>query len=104
MATVESAGLRVGSTLPKRVCRAALSLEALRGLTMIGMIGEGFGLLYFRKTPIIGPLSNQFRQVDWNISIPDGMHFWDLILPFFNVRGSAVMPVSFARRWAAGET
>ncbi len=66
---------------------------------MICMIGEGFGLLYFQKNPIIGSISKQFRHVDWNIAIPDGMHFWDLIQPFFRFVVGAVMPVSFAWRW-----
>ena len=104
MATVESPGLRVGSTPPQSVASRLLSLDALRGFTMICMIGEGFGLLYFQRNALIGPLANQFRHADWNISIPDGMHFWDLIQPFFMFVVGAVMPVSFARRWAAGET
>ena len=104
MATVESAGVRLGTTPEQRVSTRLFSLDALRGFTMICMIGEGFGLLYFQKSSIIGPISNQFRHVDWNISIPGGMHFWDLIQPFFMFVVGTVMPVSFARRWASGET
>jgi predicted acyltransferase len=70
---------------------------------MICMIGEGFGLLYFLKNPIIAPIANQFRHVDWTISIPGDMHFWDLIQPFFMFIVGVVMPISFGRRWAAGE-
>ncbi len=80
-----------------------LSIDAFRGFTMICMIGEGFGLLYYLKNPILGPLARQFQHVDWNMSIPADLHFWDLIQPFFMFIVGVVMPVSFARRWAAGE-
>lgn len=80
-----------------------LSIDAFRGFTMICMIAEGFGLLYFLKNPIIGPIAAQFQHVDWNMSIPVDLHFWDLIQPFFMFIVGTVMPISFARRWAAGE-
>lgn len=81
-----------------------LSIDAFRGFTMIMMLSEGFGLTHFLKDPIIGPIAAQFEHVDWNISIPGDLHFWDLIQPFFMFIVGVVMPVSFARRWAAGET
>jgi predicted acyltransferase len=80
-----------------------LSIDAFRGFTMICMIGEGFGLLQFRNNPIIAPIAAQFQHVDWSMSIPRDLHFWDLIQPFFMFIVGAVMPISFARRWAAGE-
>lgn len=80
-----------------------LSIDAFRGFTMICMIAEGFGLLYFLKDPIIGPIAAQFQHVDWNMSIPADLHFWDLIQPFFMFIVGTVMPISFAKRWAAGE-
>jgi predicted acyltransferase len=82
-----------------------LSIDAFRGFTMICMIGEGFGLLYFSKSQgIIGGIAAQFQHVDWNMSIPGDLHFWDLIQPFFMFIVGLVMPISFARRWAGGET
>jgi len=80
-----------------------LSIDAFRGFTMICMIGEGFGLLHFRNNPVIAPIAAQFQHVDWNMSIPHDLHFWDLIQPFFMFIVGAVMPISFARHWAAGE-
>jgi predicted acyltransferase len=76
-----------------------LSLDAFRGFTMICMVGNGFGLAYFLANPVLGPLARQFQHVDWQ-----GMHFWDLIQPFFMFIVGAVMPLSFTRRWEAGET
>src|SRR3984893_15089237 len=80
-----------------------LSIDAFRGFTMICMIAEGFGLLYFLKNPIIGPIANQFRHVDWTISIPGDILFGDLTQPFFMFMDGVVMPSSYGRRWAAGE-
>src|SRR6266853_1611105 len=99
MATIEAARparaeAPVAAGIPDRL----VSLDAFRGFTMICMIGEGFGLLAFQ----IG-LANQFRHADWDIAIPSGMHFWDLIQPFFMFIVGAWMPFSFARREAAGE-
>jgi predicted acyltransferase len=81
-----------------------LGIDAFRGFTMICMLSEGFGLPHFREHPILGPLGRQFQHVDWNMSIPGDLHFWDLIQPFFMFIVGVVMPVSFARRWDAGET
>src|ERR1051326_1636165 len=81
-----------------------LRIGAFRGFTMICMFSEGFGLLHFRTNPIIAPIAAQFQHVDWSMSIPGDLHFWDLIQPFFMFIVGLVMPISFARRWAAGET
>ncbi len=84
---------------PKRL----LGLDAFRGITMVMMIAEGFGLRYFRGTPWLAPVASQFTHVDWNFHGWE-MHFWDLIQPFFMFIVGAVMPISFARRWEQGET
>jgi len=81
-----------------------LSIDAFRGFTMIFMLGEGFGLLEFRGNSILAPIAAQFQHVDWNIAIPRDLHFWDLIQPFFMFIVGLVMPIAFAKRWAAGET
>lgn len=65
---------------------------------MVCLVAEGFGLLYFLESPI-GRLAEQFTHRQWH-----GMNAWDLVQPFFMFIVGAVMPVSFARRWAAGET
>jgi predicted acyltransferase len=65
---------------------------------MVCLIGEGFGLLYFRDRPMIGAIAQQFQHCDW-----EGMHFWDLIAPFFIFVVGAAMPFSFRRRWESGE-
>jgi predicted acyltransferase len=75
------------------------SVDAFRGFTMLCMFSMGFGLLFYRDHPIIGPVAHQFEHEAW-----EGMRFWDLIQPFFMFIVGVVMPVSFGRRWAAGES
>ncbi|MDX2149597.1 MAG: DUF5009 domain-containing protein [Bryobacteraceae bacterium] len=74
------------------------SLDAFRGLTMILMLSEGFGLHALPPGSLLAPLAYQFDHESWN-----GMRFWDLIQPFFMFIVGAVMPFSFAHRWAKGE-
>jgi len=101
-ATWSSSSVETGAS---QATGRVLSIDAFRGFTMIFMLGEGFGLGYFSKDGgVLGALAAQFQHVDWNISIPHDLHFWDLIQPFFMFIVGLVMPLSFARRWAAGET
>jgi len=79
--------------------RRLLYLDAFRGFTMVAMIGSGFGLLYLRSHPLLGALARQFDHAAW-----EGLTAWDLVMPFFLCVVGAVMPVSFAKRWAAGES
>jgi predicted acyltransferase len=105
MATLD-AGVRISGAEESRAIDAnppaatdrMLSIDAFRGFTMICMVGSGFGLAYFANSAVLGPVARQFQHVDWQ-----GMHFWDLIQPFFMFIVGAVMPISFARRRAAGE-
>lgn len=75
------------------------SIDAFRGFTMVCMVSASFGLAYYRDHAVLGVLARQFRHAEWH-----GMTAWDLIQPFFMFIVGAVMPISFARRWAAGET
>jgi predicted acyltransferase len=74
-------------------------LDAFRGFTMLCMFGNGFGLRHFNQHPAIGAVAYQFTHAAW-----EGLTAWDLVMPFFLFVVGAVMPVSFAKRWAAGET
>lgn len=75
------------------------SIDAFRGFTMFCMFSTGFGLHYFAGNPLVAPIARQFEHTDWH-----GMTAWDLIQPFFMFIVGAVMPISFGRRWKAGET
>jgi len=91
----------VGVEAPTVAAETARSraIDIFRGLTMIWMISEGFGLGAFRTSPVVGPFAYQFTHTDWH-----GMTAWDLIQPFFMFIVGVAMPFSFGRRWAAGET
>ena len=80
--------------LPER----SYALDAFRGLTMVWMVSEGFGLLHFRTHSFLGPIAEQFTHTDW-----EGMTAWDLIQPFFMFIVGVAMPFSFGKRWAGGE-
>jgi len=75
------------------------SIDAFRGFTMFCMFSVGFGLQYFAANPSVAPIARQFDHTPWH-----GMTAWDLIQPFFMFIVGAVMPISFGRRWKAGET
>lgn len=74
------------------------SLDVFRGLTMIWMFGNGFGLQYFRNHAVLGPVARQFTHAGW-----EGMYPWDLIQPFFMFIVGVAMPFAFAARAAKGD-
>ena len=81
-----------------------LSLDFYRGLTMFLLIAEFSHLFTYMVSPelegsIIHAIGQQFHHVKW-----EGMHFWDLIQPFFMFIVGVAMPLSFSRRMAKGDT
>ncbi|GGK34186.1 membrane protein [Yeosuana aromativorans] len=81
-----------------------LSLDFFRGLTMFLLIAEFSSLFEFMISPelhgsIIHTIGEQFHHVDW-----EGLHFWDLIQPFFMFIVGVSMPFSFSKRMAKGDT
>src|SRR5262245_62321694 len=74
-----------------------VSLDAYRGLIMLGLVSRGFGFPALAGDPRFAPISRQFDHVAWT-----GMVFWDLIQPAFMFMVGMAMPFSFARRRAAG--
>jgi len=81
-----------------------LSLDFYRGLTMFLLIAEFSYLFEFLVAPelqgnLIHIIAEQFHHVEW-----EGMHFWDLIQPFFMFIVGVSMPLSFAKRVAKGDT
>ncbi len=76
-----------------------VSLDAFRGLTMIFMISEGFGLHRLMDYSGWNILATQFTHHYWH-----GFYFWDVIQPFFMFIVGVAMPFSFQRRWERGET
>ncbi len=74
------------------------SLDFFRGLTMFVLIAEFSHIFSYLVSPelegsFIFSLGTQFHHAEWT-----GMHFWDLIQPFFMFIVGVAMPLSFSRR------
>jgi len=81
-----------------------LSLDAFRGFTMFLLIGEFTGLFSFLKDPtfdsnIIGFIGEQFHHHSWN-----GLHFWDLVQPYFMFIVGVAIPFSERNRLKKGSS
>src|SRR5512133_3535202 len=77
------------------------SIDFFRGFTMFMLVG-GLESLFHKIDPSeMGPVSTFFQQqlshVPW-----EGLHFWDLIQPFFMFIVGVAMPFSISRRWERG--
>jgi len=89
-----------GSAAQNRI----LSIDFFRGFTMFLLIGESSEIFRSLIDPsldgtIISSIGKQLHHVDWI-----GLHFWDLIQPFFMFIVGVAMPFSFSRRWEKGES
>lgn len=87
-----------GDSLPSLLGQRLYSLDVFRGLTMLWMISNGFGLRFYQDDALIGPVARQFTHADWH-----GMYPWDLIQPFFMFIVGVAMPWAFTRRAQSGE-
>lgn len=90
--------------IPEQNGSRLLSLDFYRGLTMFLLIAEFSHLFTYMVSPelegsFVYVLGKQFHHVKW-----EGMHFWDLIQPFFMFIVGVAMPLSFAKRMAKGDT
>ncbi len=81
-----------------------LSIDFFRGFTMFLLVGEFTGLFGYFLDPAfshspIAFIGKQLHHHEWN-----GLHFWDLIQPFFMFIVGVAMPFSFSRRWNRGDS
>lgn len=81
-----------------------LSLDFYRGLAMFLLIAEFSHLFTFLVSSefegtVIHAIGTQLHHADW-----EGLHFWDLIQPFFMFIVGVAMPLSFAKRMAKGDS
>lgn len=81
-----------------------VSLDFFRGLTMFLLTAESTQLFPLFLAPEVAgtPLhfiGTQLGHCEWA-----GLHFWDLIQPFFMFIVGVAMPLSFVRRIAQGES
>jgi predicted acyltransferase len=86
------------SPLPGRIT----SVDFFRGFTMFLLAGEAAGIYEtFSKfnNPVMSFLGNQFSHHEWN-----GLHFWDLIQPFFMFIVGVAIPFAVANRLKKGDS
>jgi predicted acyltransferase len=81
-----------------------LSLDFFRGFTMFLLIGEFTMLFSNLKNPdlegtFIYSFATQLHHAHWH-----GLHFWDLVQPFFMFIVGVAIPFSFAKRTERGDT
>jgi len=85
--------------IPKLSNERLLSLDLFRGITMFLLVAEGTRLYSaLRKVgspeSFFGKLIMQFHHHEWN-----GLHFWDLIQPYFMFIVGVAMVFSLTKRW-----
>jgi predicted acyltransferase len=80
-----------------------LSVDFFRGLTMFLLIGESTEIYsHFQSiqgSSIMQFLGTQFSHHEWN-----GLHFWDLIQPFFMFIVGVAIPFAVANRQKKGDS
>ncbi|MDA3823812.1 MAG: DUF5009 domain-containing protein [Bacteroidales bacterium] len=81
-----------------------LSVDFFRGITMFLLIGEFTHLFSYITNPVFegGALDffgAQFHHHPWN-----GLHFWDLVQPFFMFIVGVAIPLSSQKREARGDS
>lgn len=84
--------------LPGRIT----SVDFFRGFTMFLLAGEStrlYSLLLENKNPVLHFIGNQLHHHQWH-----GLHFWDLIQPFFMFIVGVAIPFAVANRLKKGET
>ena len=79
-----------------------MSLDFFRGLTMFLLIGESTRLYEILRGAafngtFLGFIGWQLEHHDWN-----GLHFWDLVQPFFMFIVGVAIPLSVAKRRTSG--
>jgi predicted acyltransferase len=81
-----------------------VSLDLFRGITMLLLLAEGTHLYYFLNVAvpedsIFHKITMQFYHAEWY-----GMHFWDLIQPYFTFIIGVAMAFSLKKRRELGES
>jgi predicted acyltransferase len=80
------------------------SLDFFRGFTMFLLIGESTGLYELLRSPALHGTVLGFIGMELDHHVWNGLHFWDLIQPFFMFIVGVAMPFSIGKRWARGDT
>jgi predicted acyltransferase len=92
------------TNLPGPAQGRMLSVDFFRGFTMFMLVGEFSGFFGTFVNPsldgtFISALGRQLEHAEWI-----GLHFWDLIQPFFMFIVGVAMPFSMTKRWNRGDS
>ena len=90
------------TTISPPVPGRVTSVDFFRGLTMFLLAGEAselFSILLDSDNVLIHFLGNQLHHHEWH-----GLHFWDLIQPFFMFIVGVAIPFAVANRLKKGES
>ena len=85
--------------IPTRDGGRFLSLDTYRGVIMLLLVSNGFGLSALESYPDFRWLARQVDHSEWT-----GITFWDLIQPAFTFMVGVAMPFALERRQAQGAT
>jgi heparan-alpha-glucosaminide N-acetyltransferase len=96
---IAAASPDTASAAPRFAAGRSLPLDAYRGLIMLLLVSEGFGLSELPKKPLYQFFAHQFEHKPWG-----GAVFYDLIMPAFLFMVGVAMTFSLARRMERGET
>ena len=108
VAEIEAAPALPETPAPVSTTQRLLSLDAYRGLIMITLAANGFGLAATAARHLQGGEANpefwqavryQFDHVEWT-----GCGYWDLIQPSFMFMVGVAMAYSYAKRRQMGDT
>lgn len=86
------------TALPDRV----QSVDFFRGVTMFLLAGENthlYNTLRHSDYPVLAFLGDQLEHHEWH-----GLHFWDLIQPFFMFLAGVAIPYAVANRISKGDS
>lgn len=81
-----------------------LSLDFYRGLTMFLLIAEFSHLFSYLIVPELKGTFVYFVGIQLHHAGWEGLHFWDLIQPFFMFIVGVAMPLSFSKRIGKGDS
>ena len=99
LAPAGTAERRAVGVSPTAVPERFLPLDAFRGLIMVLLVSDGFGLRALAKHPVFHGIAEQFDHVPW-----EGAVFYDMIAPAFLFMVGMAMPYALGLRTERGAT
>ena len=94
---------KTSNELAQRISGRITSVDFFRGITMFLLIGESTRLYHHiesvENSSVMAYLGRMFSHHEWH-----GLHFWDLIQPFFMFIVGVAIPFAVANRKRKGDS